>query len=312
MNKTPASTILSPEEIKRTTDAFFAESEKSVERSLDSFIALQSMVRGQRSKSDWETIARLVLQPHALSQLARRSALSNRAFSKPRGYAGDAVMIDLIYDQTLTDPSNARLSELENWQYQTLACRAVRTRRMVTAAAIDGLTANTPRIMSFACGHLREAELSRRVAEHDFSEFIAADQDPESLSYVERVFGKYGVSTRCATVGQAIREPATFGTFDLIYATGLYDYLSQDTASSLTGAFCSMLRPGGKVIVVNFAPTLSDAGWMEGVMDWWLIYRSPEEMHQLVSHQDPDLFDVETMVDGPGALVYLTVTKNRE
>jgi hypothetical protein len=309
MSELRTSTALPVDEIQGTMDRLFLEGKQFPERSMQALAALLNALRSNNSRNAWETIAKSVIQPHAICLLTRRALLANRAFYKPRGYAGDAVMIDLIYDQTQTDPSDEWLCKLDEWMYQTQPCKAVRSRRKATALAIDGLTPESPRILSFACGHLREASDSVRVANRDFSEFVAVDQDTESLAKVDRDFGRSGILPRWGTVGQAIRETETFGRFDFIYATGLYDYLTRDTAEALTAAFCRMLSPGGKVMLVNFAPTLSDIGWMEGVMDWWLIYRSPEEMEHLAPRDDPTLKS-SAALDDLNALAYLTVMKS--
>lgn len=310
MNKLQASMTLSPDEIQGTMDELFLRSKRFPEPSMQAVITFLDTLRLNCSREEWESIAKSITQHHSLSESARNAVLPRRAFAKPRGYAGDAVMIDFIYDRTPTDSTDEWLCRLDEWVYETQACRAVRSRRASTAASIDSLTSEFPRVLSFACGHLREAEDSVRVANHGFSEFIAVDQDPESLGKVDGQFRQLGIVTRWGTVGQAIRETQSFGKFDLIYATGLYDYLSNETAKALTAAFCRMLTPGGKVILVNFAPTLTDIGWMEGIMDWWLIYRSAAQMEQLVPRGDPGL-TASTSLDDLNALAYLTVTKSQ-
>lgn len=71
--------------------------------------------------------------------------------------------------------------------------------------------------------------------------------------------------------------------YDLVYAAGLFDYLPQRTAQRLVEAMFRLLRPGGELLVTNFVPEVPDVGYMECVMDWHLIYRTPEDMLNLAA-----------------------------
>jgi hypothetical protein len=42
-----------------------------------------------------------------------------------------------------------------------------------------------------------------------------------------------------------------------------------------------MLNPGGQLVITNYLPNLVDSGYMEAFMDWWLIYRTQEQLVQL-------------------------------
>jgi hypothetical protein len=78
-----------------------------------------------------------------------------------------------------------------------------------------------------------------------------------------------------------LRSGQELGVFDFIYSAGLYDYLSEDTAVRLTSKLASMLKPGGRLLIANMMPSLPSAGYMEAVMDWWLIYRTTQELKSL-------------------------------
>ena len=69
-----------------------------------------------------------------------------------------------------------------------------------------------------------------------------------------------------------------------------------------------MLNPGGKIVIANFMPTLTDAGYFEGVLDWWLIYRSPVQIERFVSNEYRKSSTVATTVDETNTLAYLTIT----
>src|SRR5215472_7964608 len=60
------------------------------------FFVLNGM-RPYVSESTWKQFATKECRQHPLMQLLQHDPLTYRAFSKPRGYAGDAVMMDMVY-----------------------------------------------------------------------------------------------------------------------------------------------------------------------------------------------------------------------
>ena len=42
-----------------------------------------------------------------------------------------------------------------------------------------------------------------------------------------------------------------------------------------------MLAPQGVLVIANFLPQITGAGYMDAVMNWWLIYQNEEDMKKL-------------------------------
>src|SRR6266849_7391167 len=228
---------------------------------------------------------------HPLLDLLHQDPFSSRAFLKPRGYAGDAEMLDLIYaiEDGETLPALHQSSELGRKIYHATAnvaaARAVRSRRWIITDRLNELTARMagPHVLSLACGHLREARHCSALLQGRFGRFVAADQDRESLAVVEREVGDFGVEAVATSVRTLLKDQVSLGSFDFIYASGLYDYLSQAVAQRLTERLFAMLTPGGRLLLANFLPSSSSTAFMEAYMDWWLIYRTKAEMLNLVN-----------------------------
>ncbi|HEX8036360.1 MAG TPA: hypothetical protein VF510_21050, partial [Ktedonobacterales bacterium] len=53
--------------------------------------------RRSLSAAEWQQFATETCREHPLHALVSQDPLTTRAFAKPRGYAGDAVMLDLVY-----------------------------------------------------------------------------------------------------------------------------------------------------------------------------------------------------------------------
>ncbi len=67
-------------------------------------------------------------------------------------------------------------------------------------------------------------------------------------------------------------------------STGLYDYLNEKTGQKLTYHLFNLLNPGGKLVIAIFLPSISDIGYMEACMDWYLVYRDRFDMVGLTRH----------------------------
>jgi hypothetical protein len=102
-----------------------------------------------------------------------------------------------------------------------------------------------------------------------------------SLAFVERELGPLGVETINASVRDFLKRRVAVSGFDLIYVLGLHDYLSVPIAQRLSEVLFEMLNPGGQLVITNYLPNLVDSGYMEAFMDWWLIYRTQEQLVQL-------------------------------
>jgi SAM-dependent methyltransferase len=146
-------------------------------------------------------------------------------------------------------------------------------RRNYLAKLIDNTARETtrPRILSVACGHLREANYSEAIRSGAVATFYALDQDPESLAVVERDKPEEAnIITVNASVKDLLQGKASYSNLNLIYALGLYDYLNDPIAQKLTQTLFDMLAPDGKLVLANYAPDSQARGYMEAFMDWFL------------------------------------------
>jgi len=167
-----------------------------------------------------------------------------------------------------------------------------------------------PRILSIASGHLREVELSQAFITAKVEEWIAMDSDEQSLLECSRSYGGSCIRPVKGSVRQLLARKFALGEFDFVYAAGLFDYLNDSVAGALVSRIFELLKPGGKLLVANFAADFFDAGYMEAFMDWWLIYRSKQDMEAMVEVLDRDrVNNVEIFTDPMNAIVYATAQK---
>jgi extracellular factor (EF) 3-hydroxypalmitic acid methyl ester biosynthesis protein len=269
-------------------------------------------LRRRWSPELWRRFCKETAKKHPLRPFLHQCPFTRRAFERPRGYAGDAVLIDYLYMDRAADELHAG-REIYKYMHQQPSSLSVRERKLLLARAIDETAERVPggsRILSVACGHLREAESSRAVAEHRVGELIAFDQDPLSLAEISHHNPLDVVKPVCGSVRALLSGKTKFQDMDFVYSAGLYDYLSDAVATRLTGLLFGMLRSGGRMLVANFAMYPPETGYMEAFMDWWLLYRDEDGMRALLGEVPLDqLASVRLYRDSQDNVIYLELTR---
>ncbi len=222
---------------------------------------------------------------HPLHALVQEDPYTQRASTKPRGYAGDAVMMDYIYGNQPPDGTSALGQGVFGATTRVSMGLSVRYRRQLLKSLIDDTVVSheAGRILSVASGHARELEGSLVGSSFFRGEVVALDQDPLSCQEVARVHEAAPVRVVCRGVRDLLNGPLAdeLGHFDLVYSAGLYDYLPDPLAHRLTTRLLHMLRPGGRLLIANFVPGGSGRGYMELFMDWTLVLRNEGAMREL-------------------------------
>src|SRR5262249_13538684 len=145
---------------------------------------------------------------------------TRRAHDKPRGYAGDAVMMDFAYGIHSYHDAKAEASplgqEIQEYIRRSEAPSSVRYRREHIAQLIDSVAMRRrrPSVLAVAAGHLREAELSSAAASGRLGRFVAVDADAESLRELQTRYASLGVETVHASVRHLMARKIKFETFD--------------------------------------------------------------------------------------------------
>lgn len=218
---------------------------------------------------------RASLHRHALHPILMQDPLAAHSARRPRGYQGDAGLIDLIYDM---EPP-AGISEFSRKFFEVTvqfqAPEAVRQRRLAAEPLVLQAHRSGDRVLVLACGHFREGD---PLIGEDLRRFTLVDQDPVSLNRVRLQHGD-AINLIEANVFGYLRQAAKQGAgFDLIYTLGLTDYLDTRAMQLLHRLIKRCLSPGGRFVLANFAPDHLSIGWMDAVMDWQLIYRDEAEL----------------------------------
>jgi extracellular factor (EF) 3-hydroxypalmitic acid methyl ester biosynthesis protein len=258
----------------------------------------------------WPVFAKEVVT-HRIRDYMYADPFTFRAFSKPRGYAGDAVMMDQIYGLK-EERLDAPIADIFRYTTGAAMARSVRARRVALADSIDEVATELGRdieVVAVASGHLREIELSAAAARGQ-AHITALDADAESLAVVTGAYGHLGAVAQHGSVRQILSGKVSMRRADLIYSAGLYDYLVTPIAAALTAKLFAALRPGGRLLLANFLPGIPEVGYMESFMDWHLIYRCDADMLDLIrTLSRADVAAMRQFHDPHDNITYLELTR---
>ena len=274
-------------------------------------------IRACSSGGEWHRLVAHARE-HPLFELLMQDPYTARAYQKPRGYAGDAVMLDYVYGRYGWS-NDAGVTDLGMAVHAYSAgasppARAVRWRRDWIASQIETSLAEAGRpikVLSFACGHLREYEQVHPLLRDRACTWTAADQDLESLAHVRGSYDSRAVKCSETSVRALLRGSHDLDSAcDLVYTLGLFDYLSCRVAAGVMAALWKHVAPGGRLIVANFATDALGAGYMEMFMDWWLTYRSSADLEGCASDIPAGEIESTQSLSDPGKAVhYLILTR---
>lgn len=230
-----------------------------------------------------------------LAPLVYGAPFANRAFYKPRGYAGDYEMMNHLYRNELVGKTLFDQT-MHKYFIDEPAGVAVKNRGHYLYQKIKGLIETNPnkplKILSVASGPAMEVQLLLQNCPHLFGkniEFTFIDQDEESLKHAQKQIGSlerfknsgFKFLYKNLAIKNIIIQGLPSGDFDMIYSAGLFDYFTDPVAQTAAKQMSLSLGPSGTLIIGNFSKDNPCVPFMEYILDWILIYRSSEEMTKL-------------------------------
>lgn len=259
-----------------------------------------------------------------LDEYFKYAPFIERARKKPLGYAGDFEMMNQIYRNEFEGASLFG-GLLHKWAINEASSHSVRYRRTYFKKSFhDFARQGRPvKIASIAAGPAKEIVdfvIEATQPELDLFTFVIVDQDKEALLNAKRHINE-ALLTREKTANiiyvptsvKQILEGADAPTklaklgFDMIYAVGLYDYLTQPVAKILTKELTNWLCPHGKIVIGNFHPSNSTHTMSEFAAEWSLILRTEADLLALT--QNLPLHQAAVTADDQGIELFLSAQR---
>lgn len=249
-----------------------------------------------------------------------------RCYYKPAGYPGDYKIMNYGYERR---PEGETVREKFLHLLGMIASDAIVCRMETLAELISGYALSRAgiadaekgvrySITSVGSGPARELEdILKATPAHIGWDVTLIDQEPAALEYVYSrivdVEGRERLNLNALNISfrdmlSPSRDAASFMDNDIIYSSGLVDYLNPLLAQRFVKRLYEYVKPGGQVIIgnVNDAPT--GMIWpLEFVTDWSLYFRTEDDMRAIA--QDIPGASVSVISDPMKAIYFLVVEK---
>ena len=251
-------------------------------------------------------IAHNLYAKRALHPLVLCSPFMHRTFEKPLGYAGDYEMVNMMTRNPLEGGSfYAKI--LNTFFLETAPVVAHRNRidtlvnhlkAEVFRATQSGRRA---KIFNLGCGPAAEIQrFLRDVTWSSLADFTLLDFNDETVAFAQQLLSqirnqngrKAGLEVIKKSVAQLLKDSRKLrpGSYDLVYCAGLFDYLPDNVCTRLLEVFYELTAPGGLVLVTNVDTCNPSRGWMECMVDWFLVYRDAKKMREIMPAEIADDF----------------------
>jgi len=246
-----------------------------------------------------------------------KSYLFNRARTWPQGYQGDYETLECIYRNTpLSDGIGYYL---DKYLLSSILSVAVRERRVTLSELLKTELENrkNPTVLDIACGSSREVfELAPEIEksrgkiicidfDSDALKFSADRMSYTSLSSEQIEFRKYN-ALRMTNHERNLRE---FGMQDIIYSTGLFDYLEDDVLIRLLHSLYRLISPGGSLVA-----SFKDCRLYKTDNHWFIAWdgfmqRTEEDMWNILEKAEIPLDMLTVTREKSGVIVFFTARK---
>ncbi len=249
-----------------------------------------------------------------------RSRFAERAYFKPKGYAGDFLMMEAIY-RNIPDGDGLLGIMLDRYCLDAPPPRAVRGRRRLLSELLekhvkqfmDG--SDTIGIMNLACGSNRELfDFIARFPHSEKLDCLCIDADPEALEYTSKYVDVFEHRAKITLMQENVLKWAlgrvrhNFQMRDIIYSAGLTDYLDDRLFAALATRAWDYLKPGGILILSNFSKANPNKAWMDHIFQWKLIHRDENDLKSIFD-KTPFGRDIEVLSEPEGVNLFAIARK---
>lgn len=231
---------------------------------------------------------------YRLGKFIFQSPFTMRSFSKPKGYAGDYEMMNIIYrsDNFASSLFGSCMEKAVSLHEEPLAVRN-RVNFLSQKIMTSIVGRKQIKILSVACGPSEEVkDLVGKLNQDELDkiELTLLDQDEDALRYaqnnIRQILLNTGKRLQFNLTKKNIKDIIIEGldsNYDLIYSAGLFDYFTDAVARRAARSLFASLNAGGTLLIGNFNTEAPNTFGMLALFDWYLILRSREDLLRIFS-----------------------------
>jgi len=251
------------------------------------------------------------------NDLFSKSYFLNRARTWPQGQQGDHKTLETVYRNVPQSDGIGYFLDIA--ALNTTLAQAIRNRiKMLETILKDELSKRLrPQVLNIACGSSRElVEIAPEIIDSR-AHITCIDHDNDALSYSQnRLY--YTDSLRYIDFRKynALRlfdyeiAEQDFGSQDIIYSAGLFDYLDSDFLVKIMNSLYRLLNPGGKLIAPFKDARQYRSQTYQWLADWdGFLQRAEEDFLAILSEAQIPISKIEEQRDETGAIIFYTITK---
>jgi hypothetical protein len=255
-----------------------------------------------------------------MGERLRTGSLQLHAREKPYGYAGDYRLLDRICRHDVQGQGSGRAYD-EFFQQQT-APHAVRNRARLLANEIVSLVQERDEplhIASYGSGpayELRSACAGLPPKQRERLQITLLDIDPHALEFatgeLSQLLPQSNVNAQQANLARLPklkRRTESLRPADFVFAAGFFDYLEHADAVNTIQFVWQQLRPLGKMFIFNFCESNSSRAYMEWIGNWYLTYRSDDDLQAWARDSELPAGSWQTDIEEAGVNRFLTAMK---
>jgi len=292
-------------------DEFFRSTDTVLERARRLELELDKKVLMIKAKQFFREL---------ISDWIYKGKIVERAFRKPRGYPGDYLSLEQIYDNVSNSSNIGYYSDLYflSDDYAISVRHRKEKIKEILTCFINKYHGNLIKIMNIGCGgcrEIREIMVDKTLVHDNEIIFALIDQDSEALEYAKKYIPKQNninfifVQENILNLYKDINYIDQFQKQDFIYCLGLCDYIPDRILKQMIEFCLKILDQNGRLVLSHKDIRYCDPVSPDWFCEWKFYPRTEKDFIELVLSVKGYKPSIESVVKEESGRIMFAVIK---